>query len=375
MSNGVAGFLLTLVTLGGCVRTDTISPNPPPVARNYWDNPGGNGSVWVTPLGDGCEWGAASDPDTIDLRADTAAINKSDGYGVTIYVGRATDATYTPLVTGALPQRDPGFTANVHIPDGAFISRPYPGSDNPLVLYDPVNQFGKALFFGGVTVGDGSSNVIHPGASITSRVSEWDDATSDHFGEDRETGNWGYNWGPGIITGYDLDPAHNPNYPHIQHMLRYSIGANHLKTNDINRSDTLKPDSWPDLKQDAQTGIDVYTGNLKAGTTIGIPKDVPMPSGLSEGGQALWWCLQHYGAIFRDQAGGGIHFNVDQTIENSAMVSGMIADLQTIKQSLRPLRNQHRAGQDFVRFPKNGPGRRIDSGPPPLADGNERGAS
>jgi hypothetical protein len=358
------GCLLLISALGGCVHSE---PAPVSVTRNYWDNPGGNGSVWVTPLGDGCVWGAATDPDTVDLRAGRAAINTTDAYGVTVYVGQAADPVYRPVIVDGRQQRDPGYTARVHIPGGAFISPPYPGSDNPLVLYDPVNQPGKALFFGNVTIGDGSSNVIRPGVEISAKVSEWDDATSDQFGEDQETGNWGYNWGAGIITGYDLDPARNPNYPKIQHMLRYSIGADYLATNGIDGSDTLKPDSWPQLKQDVQIGFDVYRGRLKAGTTVGIPKDIPMPSGLSQGGQMLWWTLQHYGALFRDQASGGIHFSVDQTIEHSALVAGMTGDLEVIKRYLYPLRNQHRKGQDFALFPKNGPGKRVDSGPPPLS--------
>jgi hypothetical protein len=363
----VIGCLLLPVLLAGCGdRLAARTPAAAPVTRSYWDNPGGNRSVWVTPLGDGCIWGADADPDTRDLRAGKPAINTTDAYGVTVYIGKAGDPVFKPEIVDPLPQRDPGFTASVHIPDGAFISRPYPGSDNPLVLYDPVMQPGRVIFFGNVTVDDGASNVIHPGSGIRARVSEWDNAMADDFGEDQETGNWGYNWAPGIITAYDLDPDRNPNFPRIQHMLRYSIGAEYLATNNLPDSDTLRPDSWPQRKQDVQAGIDVYHGHLKAGTTIGIPKDAPMPQGLTPGGKMLWWTLQHYGALFRDQAGGGVHFTVDQTIEHTPLVAGMRRDLPQIARFLSPLRNQHRGGQDFRTDPKNGPGRRLDTGPPPL---------
>ena len=59
-------------------------------ARNYYDQPGGNGSVWNTPLGDGAIWGNPGDADTIALRHG-GNINAPDYFGQTSWIGSASD--------------------------------------------------------------------------------------------------------------------------------------------------------------------------------------------------------------------------------------------------------------------------------------------
>jgi hypothetical protein len=308
------------------------------MSRNYYDQPGGNGSVWNTPLGSGATWNTnANDPEVQDMRHG-GIINASNYLGVTVWTGKATD----PLRSFTMPN---GSTIQIHVPAAAYSGG---GGDNNMDLMDPVSHFGSLY------------HVDPTGAKIT----EVDNATSDSFGEDQETGLNGFDTAAGDINGYDLSQIAAGG--HIQHMLRYATSAIYLM-NDAIHDNTLGPNSWPQLKEDGQSGINVYTGHLPAGTTIGIPMSTPMPNGLSKGGQEIWWTLQHYGALFRDQAGGGIHFTANQTTDGSAIVNQMRTDLPKIVQYLAPLTNQHVGGTSFVSSPVNGPGSRVDAGPPPLA--------
>ena len=57
---------------------------------------------------------------------------------------------------------------------------------------------------------------------------------------------------------------------------------------------------WPNTHED-YFGPQQYTGNLIAGSTIGIPASVDLNSlGLSQGGMMIAKALQQYGAIWRD---------------------------------------------------------------------------
>jgi hypothetical protein len=113
---------------------------------------------------------------------------------------------------------------------------------------------------------------------------------------------------------------------------------------------------------------DTYNGNLKYGTHAGIPKDVPMPATLSDPGKQLFDALQTYGACIGDQGGGGFHLFPDQEVcANDAWYNNAANDLnKIIMPYLRPLRNQHLSGANWIDNPVNGPGKRLDTGPPPL---------
>jgi hypothetical protein len=279
----------------------TISPVS--VTRAPWDHPGGSGSVYNTPMGDGAVFGAASDADTIDIArgwngnnytaGPVGVINPISNFGVSYYVGRSTDPqfTFTSNNNGRwnTGMTDSGgtLTATLHVPVGAIGAGPYDsGADNPIVLYDPVNFPIRQYSWGGVPIPPPG---LQPGQGpFTGSQGEWDDATSDKFGEDADTGLAGYNIGAGLITGYDTDPNRNPAYPRIQHALRYSTDGHLLRDNaTVPGQQLLKPDSWPQRLQDGQSGFNLYTGNLKAGTTLAIPMSTPMPGGLNANQQGL----------------------------------------------------------------------------------------
>ena len=64
-----------------------------------------------------------------------------------------------------------------------------------------------------------------------------------------------------------------------------------------------------------------------------------------------------------------LYLRADAKLAGNPLIAEMNADLAKIQQHVRPLRNQHRFGQDFATHPKNGPGARVAAPPPPLKIG------
>jgi endoglucanase len=353
------------------------------LTRNDYDIPGGAGSAWVTAFGAGATWSAPADADTIDIARGwngsnyTAGpygnINTVDNFGATYYVGKASDPQYT--FTDSINGRTKGLestgpmTTTMHVPNGARTPGPFPG-DNALVLFDPVNHPHRMY---GIGVA-GAGGIPPPGLNgtqgpfSTGDLGEWDDTTSDQFGEDADSGLSGINNGAGLINACDVTPACNSVYPHIQHAFRYETDAHLLRENGVTQgAQQVKANSWPLRLQDGQSGINLYVGNLLAGATLGIPSTTAMPSGLDSNCQGMFWSMQHYASYFRDMGGGGFNYTVDQVADTSPFIASVRGCLPRLVALLRVLRNQHQTGQDFVAFPKNGPGVRTDTGPPPLA--------
>jgi hypothetical protein len=251
----------------------------------------------------------------------------------------------------------------MHVPADVYAPGPFPG-DNNIQLYDPINYFGMVFSMGDPT------NI--GGGEIQGGLNETDNGLVDTFGEDQETGLMGYDVAAGMIRQYDIDQINAGG--HLRHMLRYATDAAYLKDASLDGVQKLGPNSWPQAYEDYQTpGVNLYHGDLPAGTTVGIPMTTPMPAGLTKGGQELFWTLQHYGALFRDQGGGGMNFSDDQYAATTDILAGMQQDAATIVQLLVPLRNQHVGGQPFASSPINGPGNRVDSGAAVLTTGVSTG--
>lgn len=354
--------------------------------RDWFNHPGGNNCVWNTPLGSGCIWGTASDADTQDLRHG-GFINSAMNYGAVVWVSQSASnptATFSGTmqnyeIAGQYHGAGTPVTVTAHLVPGSYSAGPYPAfTDQPYGFVDTVGHPGMYYEFGPVVI----SSFAAGQGPFTAHGAGFEDATSDQFAEDQETGHAGELQAAGLIRAYDLDPARNParmpgstTVTAIQHMLRYSHDAMYFKGNAIPANQgnpdypngLLNPNAWPCAYQDWQAGINLYTGNLLFGTTVGIPSTVPMPSGLTQAGQQIWWTLQHYGAIPRDQSGGGFHLFTDQDVSDS-WINDANTDLPTIVQYLCPLRNQHLGGTTRLGATDiNGPGTRLDVGPPPLA--------
>lgn len=364
------------------------SPVTPTATRNPYFQPGSNVSAWNTPFGSGATWSAPTDADTIDIArgwngsnytaGPVGIINDPTNFGTTYYIGGASgqgtykfSSNFNGRSAGPAPDNGSTITVTVALPTGAVSPGPS-GGDNPMIFEDYTNAPNRQYTFGQVVNGSGGyiqSPGLQPGQGpFTGSQGEWDDITSDTYGEDQETQLYGFNIGDGMITACDVTPSCNPNYPNIRHALRYATDAHLLKSNATDPSNgcTLAPNSWPQRCQDGQTGINVYSGNLFAGATLGIPSTTAMPAGLDTNCQAYFHDRQHYPMFFRDQAGGGLHLTVDQTAYASSYITSIQGCLPQIDGLLRVLTNQHQGGQDFTVHPTNGPGTRVDPGPAQL---------
>ena len=341
--------------------------------RNWYEQPGGNGSAWNTPFGSGATWGAATDADTIDIArgwngsrhiaGPYGNINATAHWGFTLWVGHASDPTYQITYENGRTKGPDSASGNVtetiHIPNGAYSPGPFPG-DNSFGVMDvaAVRMYG----FGLPVPPPGLSG----GGSYQDGLGEWDDPTSEVMGHDWDTGLSGYVVALGAINYCDVNPSCNPFYPKIKHALRYSTDAHLLKSCTADRSMACPGTSWPQRLQDYQAGVNYYTGNLVAGTTLGIPMTTPMPSGLDANCQGAFWTFQHYPLFFRDQGGGGFNLTADQVADTSSYVASLRVCLPQLVSLLRPMRNQHVGGRSFKTSPINGPGARVDTGPNPL---------
>ena len=354
--------------------------------RSEYDQPGSNNSVWNTPFGNGAVWGAATDADTIAISQCVSGgvittgpcgyINTTANFGQTMYTSQsASDPTFTFSSTNngrtIAPDNGSTITATMHVPAGAITAGPYSGGgDNQLELQDPINYPHRvyAWRLGNV------NGVAPPGLQagqgpFAGNQGEWDDTSSDIFGQDWDSGQSGFNVAAGLIRGCDTTPSCNPFYPLIKHGLEYATDIALLKSNNNGNTGVLNPSGWPDRLEDAQSGGSVYSGNLLYGTTLGIPITTTMPSGLDANCQGFFWTMQHYPLFVRNAAGGGLHLGADQIADVSPYLTSIRSCFPQLATLLRPLRNQHLGGQSFTTNPANGPGARVDTGPYPLAGG------
>lgn len=376
--SGSIANAITIPSLQYSVNGGAYQPLPVSTGtRDPYLQPGSNNSVWNIPFGSGATWSSSTDPQTLAICSGTCngIINPPSNYGETIYTSSsAADPTFSfsTNTNGRTIAPDNGstLTATMHVPTGAYTPGPYPG-DNQFILMDKTSYPNRVYTWAGITPPvqpPGLQTGQGPFGSVEG--AEWDDITSDLFGQDWDSGLSGFDLAPGMITGCDTNPSCNPFFPQIKHGLRYMEPVSVFKSNaQPGTNNVLNPSGWPDRLQDYQSGANIYSGNLLFGQTLGIPLTTPMPSGLDANCQGLFWTMQHYPLIPRDAAGGGFHLSDDQVADQSAWVASARGCLSQLTGLLRVLTNQHQGGQSFTTQPANGPGTRIDTGPPGLNAG------
>lgn len=374
--------------------------------RVYTCQPGTNNNVWNTPIGNGATYGAATDSDTQSARVG-GYINQLNNYGAAVwdnYDPHSISATFIGLGDNYKSTTNPGgtqFNVFAHVlpgsyPPGPWISPPgncnnVPGTcgDNQYIFHDntgvnagieyqfaPFGWATQASPFSSAT-GSGPFGSI-PSGSNPGNFGGAENLLSDTYSEDWETGNGNFTQAAGLIRGCDLNGTNyipGTTLPKIQHVLRYAHRSSSLKANSSggtsfpSDNSTLNANSWPQLYEDyqdpAQSG-NYYTGNLVYGTQLFIPSSTTMPTGLTNAGQEIFWTLQHYGSITRDQGSSCYCLYADQNVPSS-WINDLNTDFPKLVALLVPMRNQHQGGQSFTTYPINGPGTRLDAGPPALA--------
>jgi hypothetical protein len=252
--------------------------------RDWALNPGQDGMFWNLPFQTTAQW-ITSGPLITALRQGSGYVHLPGDFAAPFAIGTASDPLVTIVdATGALPN----FT--LHIPVGTVQELPITGTDNGLGVVDRTKPYAlyqlNTVIINTTTVqASGTVITAHNGIAI-------DDACGPIM-MDAVTGQPGTGNMFGIIQDWELSAANaDPNYV-IQHMLQYSMDPAEMNSN---------APIWPLLVIDTSFP---NTGTLNQGYTVGIPASVPMPSGLTRGGQLLWNAFQQFGGFFYNVSGNG----------------------------------------------------------------------
>lgn len=255
--------------------------------RNWYDNPGMDGSFWVQPFQSSANWITSGSLVTA-LRngygsSPSAAINVTGNFAAPFYRGKSTD----PLVKVT----DGTHSINVRIPLGAVIETPASSVDQSIGGLDESQPY-LVWSISGATCNTGP--VAASGSVITGTYGFCVMDGAGLLMVDAVTGNAGNANSFGGITSYELAQfAANPAY-FPQHMLAYSLDPNY-------QCSGVGP-IWPLQLVDNSSA---NTGPIPQGCTIGIPASTTMPSNLTAAQQFWFNQLQQFGAFFYNVAASG----------------------------------------------------------------------
>jgi hypothetical protein len=295
-------------------------PAPPPAPpgttlRNWYQNPGADGSFWVQPFYTTAQW-TTTGAEITSLRngvfgTPTGAINLAGNFSAPWYIGTASD----PLVTVTNGSK----SIQVHIPLGAVVEGPTSPYDQSIGGADSTQPY-LVWSISGASINTGS--VQASGSVITGTYGFQIDDGSGLIMCDAITGQPGTNNSIGNIQDYELSLANASSSYVIQHMLAFSM--------DPSQASSAGP-IWP-LK--VIDGGSVYTGIIPQGITIGIPASTPRPTGKSRGFYLLFDNLQQYGWFNYNFGAAGCTF-ISCYSTNSANAA-LVTDLGNSISSVMP---------------------------------------
>lgn len=283
--------------------------------RQWYNNPGQDGSFWVQPFYNTAAWITSGSLVTA-LRngsnaSPTGVVNLPGNFAAPFYRGKSTDPQVT--VTNGT------HSIVVHVPLGAVVETPNSASDNSIGGLDETQPY-LVWSISGASI-NGSGAVAATGSVITGTYGFCVMDGSGLMMVDAVTGNAGNANSFGLITGYDLAQlSTNPAYV-MQHMLAYSL--------DPNSQCSGAGPIWPLAVVDTSGA---NSGPIPQGCTIGIPASVARPTGQTRGFYAWWDCLQQYGGFFYNvAASGATTFAIyDETGMYGSLVSDMQAQISAV---------------------------------------------
>jgi hypothetical protein len=300
-------------------NTFAVATAGPSTYRTWYNNPGMDGSYWVTPFASTAAW-ITSGPLITSLQNGTHAsptgqVNLKGNYAVPWVVGQATD----PVVQVTNGTK----SINVHIPLGTVIETPTSAFDQSIGGADATQPY-LVWTISGATMNTGS---VQPTGSVITGTYGLDlDDGSGQMMMDAVTGQPGTNNSFGNLQDYDLSQivasgANCANYV-IPHMLTW--------TADVSQISTAGP-AWPGKVVDTSLPL---TGSIPQLVTIGIPASVAKPAGQTCGFYAWFNQLQQFGALeYNDGDGGATTFEIYSTNPaNAALVADMVASLNSVMQ-------------------------------------------
>lgn len=337
-----------IATESGVNGSPFTQPETLSTKRQWYQNPGMDGSFWVTPFYSTAQFDTTSST-AVALRngnfgTPTGQIYTPGNFAQPWYVGQATD----PLVTVT----DGNVSFQVHVPAGSVVETPNSADNNNIGGAD-VSQPYLIWSISGASIDTGS---VQNGSTITGTYGLCINDGSGIMMEDAVTAQPGDNNSFGGITNYELEQAVADSNYCIQHMLAYSLDGT-VQTSGAGPI-------WPLYAVDTSLP---NNGPIAQGYTIGIPASTPRPTGQTRGFYLLFDNLQQYGWFFYNVNGGGclniFCYPVNPTTEMSNLVTDMQNNMNAVMQYVGLLTNQ--SGPSTLKGFASG-GTPVVSPPPPL---------
>ena len=266
--------------------TGVAYPAEPAGSRDPSLQPGSSLHFMNQAINDGATWSLDADEDQVALKSmDVVPIN-SEWWTNGNWTGEASDPVWTWRAYGkdahVVGDNTKGY--QVHAPADMVTS---PG-DNGLFITDATNKRYSYCGF----------NMVVDAAAHTATANGPNDNTGtgcvvDSYNGCEHAYHQQIGASAGMIRQWELDAGK------IEHKLIFGMAGNMM----------LRPESnwtgfgWPAAESDYNAPFGQYSGKIRYGELLGIPKDVAMPATLRPGGQVLWRQLQNYGGTVGIQAG------------------------------------------------------------------------
>jgi hypothetical protein len=237
-------------------------------------------------INDGATWSQPTDGDQQMLASmDVVPIN-SEWWTNGTWTGAATDPVWQWRAYGgdAHVVGDGKKSYPVHAPQNMV---PSPG-DNGLFITDATNKRYQYCGFSFVVDANAHTATSNgPGANNAYGI-VIDSYNATEHAYHQQIGASG-----GMIRQWELDTGE------IKHKLIFGMAGNMMTRPASNWTGF----GWPACESDYNAPFGQYSGGIRYGDLLGIPKDVTMPSTLRPGGKVLWKQLQTYGGTIGVQAG------------------------------------------------------------------------
>lgn len=259
---------------------------PPPShgTRNWWENMGQNGSMYVQPFYSSATWDRSSAMYN-QLFSRGGSINLFPNYAAPFYIGNATDPTGT--VT------DGAHTITVHLPAGVQVEQPTSPGDQSIGGVDRTKPY---LFWNisNATIDGNPQGTWRQGSVIRGTYGFVVGDASGLILEDIVVGTTSQN-AMGNVQEYELQQALASSSYVIQHMLAFQAPLAFFNNSHI----------WPLVSNDVGG-----SGLVPEGTVIGIPFSDTRPAGKTRGWYLLYDNLKQYGWMFYNTGPNSINLPV-----------------------------------------------------------------
>jgi hypothetical protein len=328
--------------------SDSSSSSSGSGTRDPSHYPGADGRFWSLPLQKTANW-ITSGPEWDLLQKGTPGVRQDGFYSVNWVVGSSGDPDCT--VTDGTKS----FT--IKVPAGTLAENAGDIGDDSLGGTDSTRPY-LGWTCNGTLIDGAAGNAVQPGGStITCSIGLLIFDTTGPVMEDATTGNGAYQSSDNAIGNL-------PDYELAQAVADPTYVPPHTMTVTADTTQASPSLAWPVLVSDVGS-----TGSIPEGSLIGIPYNVPKPTGLSRGGSLLWDIFQQFGGIIYNTGGAGAISleTYAQQSSTKALVADMNDSFPTIMKSMAILASDGSPGSQTSATTAKGmiAGARADAFPAP----------